>query len=152
MKKATFPIGKWFVPRKVAWVRRAFSQVNIFCLQRYNIPVAMCEYQEITCSCLVKRGRREYETRGFASWGVKSPNDYAESLSEAYNVLDRLPEAKWIPILWGRYLQYKTWEQIALETRQSVRNGMTLHKKALKWLEENTGNWPGVFLWASKGS
>lgn len=71
---------------------------------------------------------------------IAASNDYAESLSEAYNVLDRLPEAKWIPILWGRYLQYKTWEQIALETRQSVRNCMTLHKKALKWLEENTGN------------
>ena len=71
---------------------------------------------------------------------IAATNNYAEAVSEVYEILDRLPEAKWIPVLAGRYLRYKTWEQIAIETRQSVRNCMTLHKKALKWLEENTGN------------
>lgn len=71
---------------------------------------------------------------------IAAVNDYSESLSEAYAVLDRLPEAKWIPILRKRYLDEITWEQIAIDTRQSVRNCMVLHKKALKWLAENTGN------------
>lgn len=71
---------------------------------------------------------------------IAAVNDYTESLSKVYNILHQLPEAKWIPILSERYLDEKTWEQIAVDTRQSVRNCMVLHKKALKWIEENTEN------------
>lgn len=71
---------------------------------------------------------------------ISAVNDYAEALSEAHSVLCRVPDPKWIYILRERYLDDKTWQQIAIDTRQSVRNCMILHKKALKWLEENAGD------------
>lgn len=67
-------------------------------------------------------------------------NDYVEALSEAYNVLYSLPDPKWLEILSGRYIKDLSWQQIADDTGQSSRNCMVLHKKALKWLEENAGN------------
>lgn len=65
---------------------------------------------------------------------------YVESFAEAIKIIDGLPDPRWVDVLSGRYIKDMTWQQIADDTGQSNRNCMVLHKKALKWLEENAGN------------
>lgn len=67
---------------------------------------------------------------------AKAAEEYADSLWVAHCVLEDIPDPQCHEVLFRRYVQEKTWKQIAKEMGCSQRNCMILHKIAINAMNQ----------------
>lgn len=69
----------------------------------------------------------------------KTVDSYVDLKKEIFNVIDQVEDADQLAVLCKRYLQYKTWEQIAEELHMSYRNVCYIHGRALQAVNKLIG-------------
>ena len=55
---------------------------------------------------------------------------------EAMNLIDKIDNADCVDVLYKRYLQFKKWEQIAIDMNYAYRTVLRIHGQALKEFEK----------------
>lgn len=61
---------------------------------------------------------------------------YISVKNEIIKTIDELESSNEIDVLYKKYVQFKTWEQIAVEMNYTFRNVLIIHGKALKNLQK----------------
>lgn len=61
---------------------------------------------------------------------------YVAAKQEISGTLDKLTNSDQLQVLYKRYVQYKTWEQIACDMNMTYRNVCYIHGKALQAVNE----------------
>lgn len=66
----------------------------------------------------------------------KKIDEYIDKKKEVAHIIDQLKNADYIDILYKRYFQFKTWEEIASEKGYTFQWVHKLHARALKEVEK----------------
>lgn len=66
--------------------------------------------------------------------------EYVDTIREIREVLNQVTDSKFYLILHKRYLNYKHWEEIAVDMNYSYRYLLTKHGQALKEVDRIIGN------------
>ena len=70
----------------------------------------------------------------------KAVDEYVDLKKAISDVIDTVPDADELAVLCKRYMQYKTWEQIADEMHMTYRNVCYIHGRALQTVNRLIGH------------